>query len=438
MIIVGNLYEYEMQLFVNIISSNKLDDYKMFDSVNIVDDVVIYKYIIKINDINTKIIFGNKYIDIPNIKPTSDNTSLYFVSCDGQNSEKYSFTSPAKYYYSCNNCDMWKKLYLDIKADKNIHKFVIHLGDQVYLDDANDELINNKIIDDTEIKRTYFNVYYDNFNKKYKKKILRTVHNIMIGDDHEFINSYKSIPNNLTPSMIKNAHLMYKTFQESLYSFQEHNIKHLLFSDSQIIIPDLRKYRQNNTDTYKKYPIFGETQMNEFENIIKRTKNIKNTYYVSTTPLIGISRLISKIAKIILGNKLLYTDDYISSNTYLNERDYVINKLFELDNNVIIIGGDYHYSELYNLTQINKETNKIKTIKEIITSPISSDPFLLRENIILQIFCRLINMFVYDRYIKSINVNINKKWSVYDYNYLKIINNNPKLICYNNKHNKII
>ena len=31
--------------------------------------------------------------------------------------------------------------------------------------------------------------------------------------------------------MVKNAQLMYKTFQEDLYGNKEHNIKHMLFKD---------------------------------------------------------------------------------------------------------------------------------------------------------------------------------------------------------------
>ena len=41
--------------------------------------------------------------------------------------------------------------------------------------------------------------------------------------------------------------------------------------DFQIIIPDLRKYRQLVTDTTTKYPIMGQTQMTEFKNIVKNT-----------------------------------------------------------------------------------------------------------------------------------------------------------------------
>lgn len=38
-------------------------------------------------------------------------------------------------------------------------------------------------------------------------------------------------------------------------------------------------------------------------------------------------------------------------------------------------------------------------------------------------------MIKYDKIID--NINIDKKWVVFDYNYLKITNNNALLCCYN-------
>ena len=53
---------------------------------------------------------------------------------------------------------------MDIKADTNIHKYVIHLGDQVYMDDAHDELIKDGTTNDKDtVRRTYFDVYKQNY-----------------------------------------------------------------------------------------------------------------------------------------------------------------------------------------------------------------------------------------------------------------------------------
>ena len=81
-------------------------------------------------------------------KPQINNTSIYFLSCDGQDTKKYNFTGPVKVYNIKNkkkNSDMWKKLYMDIKNDTNDYKYVIHIGDQVYMDDANDYIISSNL-----------------------------------------------------------------------------------------------------------------------------------------------------------------------------------------------------------------------------------------------------------------------------------------------------
>jgi hypothetical protein len=346
---------------------------------------------------------------------------------------KYKNSNPIKVYNVSNNTDMWKKLYMDIKADTNIHKYVIHLGDQVYMDDAHDELIENgttEIDDEDIVQRTYYDVYKSNYANLYKKKVLSSAYNIMIGDDHDFIDNYGSVPNNLTSTMLKNVKKMYKIFQEDLYSVKEHNIKHIIFEDFQIIIPDLRKYRKAITDNITKYPIMGETQMKEFNDIVKNTPiNIQRTYYVSTIPLVGVNKILDKIIGIVSDNTTLNIDDYISSNTYLTEREHIINNLFRLDN-VIVVGGDYHYAEYYTFIKNGK------TIKQITTSPISSDPLILPCSLYKKFLGWILIRLLYDRTIDDIAIN--KKWVVFDYNYLRITEKNAILCCYNMNNSKSI
>jgi hypothetical protein len=431
LLILGNMYYQDDSLWVIVMSSTELDGYRYFKKTMIIDDIIIYQYKIKIDNESKNIQIGYKTIIIPNIKPQLNNTSLYFVSCDGQNTKKYNFSNPIKVYNVIDDTDMWKKLYMDIKADTNFHKYVIHLGDQVYMDDAHDELIKNNTSNDTyTVRRTYYDVYNLNYNNKYKKKVLRNAYNVMIRDDHETISNYKTIPNNLTQIMLDNVNDMYKIFQEDLYGVEKHNIKHLVFKDFQIIIPDLRKYRQPITDNITKYPIMSETQMTEFDDIVKNTQSeIKRTYYVSTIPLVGVDKKLDKLISIISGNTNVNIDDYISSNNYLTERVFIINKLFELDN-VVVIGGDYHYAEYYTFVKNGK------TIKQITTSPISSDPLILQSSWYKKaIGWILINLF-YD--ITIDNITINKEWFIFDYNYLKATNKNALLCCYNEDNSKSI
>jgi len=431
MLILGNLYNQQNSLWVVVLSSIEIDGYNYVKKTNIIDDIVMYQYNIEIGDKPKYIQVGNETITIPNVKPQLNNTSVYFVSCDGQNIKKYENSNPIVVYNVNDNTDMWKKLYMDIKADMNIHKYVIHLGDQMYMDDAHDELIKNKTTNDEDtVRSTYYDVYKSNYANKYKKKILKSAYNVMIGDDHDIIDNYKSVPTNLTGTMLKNAKEMYKIFQEDLYGVTDHDIKHLVFNDFQIIIPDLRKYRQLITDTTTKYPIMGETQMIEFGNIVKNTPtNIKRTYYVSTIPLVGVNKTLDKIIGIVSGNTTVNIDDYISSNTYLTERVHIMNKLFELDN-VVVIGGDYHYAEYYTFVKNGK------TMKQITTSPISSDAITLRSPWYKKVLAWILTKLFYDKIIGDITID--KKWSVFDYNYLKITKNNARLCCYDKSKSKSI
>lgn len=432
MLILGNLYEQQDSLWVVVLSSNELDGYKYVKKTKVVDDVFVYQYNIEIGDKPTHIQLGHKTITIPNVKPQLNNTSVYFVSCDGQNAKKYKYSSPIAVYNVSDDTDMWKKLYMDIKADTNIHKYVIHLGDQVYMDDAHDELIQNGTIDDDVMRRTYYDVYKSNYANRYKKKILRSAYNVMIGDDHDIIDNYKSVPNNLTETMLKNVKEMYEIFQEDLYGVKEHDIKHLVFKDFQIIIPDLRKYRKPITDNTTKYPIMGETQMTEFDNIVKdTTTNIKRTYYVSTTPLVGVNKNLDSIVDVLSGGQADYhLDYYIASSTYTNEQKYVLGKLFELDNDVVVICGDYHMADYYTFVKDKK------SIKQITTSPVSSDPLVLTDPLYIQVLAWLLNKLIYDGTIDDISID--KKWFVFDYNYLKIMKDNAVLCCYDKSNSKSI
>lgn len=429
MLILGNLYKQDDRLWVIVLSSNELDGYKFFKKTIVIDEIVIYQYKIQIGEKDTNIQIGDETINIPNVTPELNNTSVYFVSCDGQFMKKINEIIPI---YNIEDDDMWKKLYMDIQADTNTHKYVIHLGDQVYMDAAHKELVENKTTDDEDtVKRTYYKYYKMNYENKYKRKVLRSVHNIMIGDDHEVIEGYGSIKNNLTEIMLNNVTKMYKTFQEDLYGIEDHNIKHLVFNDFQIIIPNLRKYRKLYTDNNTKYPIMGETQMTELEDIIKNTQTkITRTYYASTIPLVGVNKLLNDLISFVSGNNTLYIDDYISSDGYSNERIHIMNELFKITNDVVVIGGDYHYAEHYEFIKNGK------TIKQITTSPISSvHPGILKIKLIDNVSEILLKL-LYDRIIAD--TFIEKKWVVLDYNYLKVTEQNATLRCCNDKNTKDI
>lgn len=439
MFILGNFFHENDSSFVIVISSKELSDYTYLDKINIIDNVTIFRYKIEIKE-NESIKLGKRIINIPDKKPQINNTSIYFVSCDGQDN----FTGPVKVYNIKNkkkDSDMWKKLYMDIKNDTNDYKYVIHIGDQVYMDDANDYIISSNLQnDDNAIKKTYYRTYKENFNKKYKKKVLETAYNIMIQDDHEFNDYGALITNklNLSKKMVKNLNLMYVTFQENLYGINNNSIiKHLQFKDFQIIIPNVRKYRKPTTSVTK-FPVMGKKQINELNKIISNTSNkIKKTFYVNSVPFVSVNKYIDKIYSII-EDPQYRLEYYFSSDSYQNERYYVINKLFHLDN-VVIVAGDYHMADFHVL-----EKNK-KKILHITTSPISSTPLFYSDfsnySSKLKTFFALtagtiISKLIYERDINDIEVK--KKWFVNDFNYLKVTSEKATLKCYFEKNDKNI
>jgi hypothetical protein len=421
MFIVGNIFNENERKYVIVISTRIFSGHSPIKETRLVDDIIIYQY--KIDVTNKKHIrLGNKRIRIPQELPRLSNTSVYFVSCDGQNTKIYNYSSPAKVYNVSNNDDMWKKLYDNIKKDTNPYKFIIHMGDQVYIDDAHKEILANKC----NIPRIYYNLYKRNFNKKYKKLVLANAFNIMVCDDHEIVDNYNSVSNSMTNEMLQCAKLLYNSIQSDLYGMESRQIKHLLFSDFQIIIPDLRSHRKPNTNTTSEFPIMGKRQMSEFDAIVDKNKLL--TYYVSSIPLIGIDAVTSSSIWSLSNNRFDYQiDSYIASPSYTRERNYILNKLFAIDGKVLIISGDSHVSDSYTLTKGNK------SIRQITASPISSDPAIKPNSPIYEkAIGYVLAVCAYDR--KICDIAITKQWHRYDYNYLKITENVMKLCCYNDKN----
>ena len=107
-----------------------------------------------------------------------------------------------------------------------------------------------------------------------------------------------------------------------------------------------------------------------------------------------------------------------------------MSKLFEL-RRVIIFGGDYHYGEYITIEKGGKK------IKQITTSPISSDPSTLRSPFMKKKMSSwLLATILYDRTIDDIAID--KKWCVFDYNYLKVTSKSASLCCYDDDNSKSI
>jgi hypothetical protein len=272
----------------------------------------------------------------------------------------------------------------------------------------------------------------------------------MIQDNHDTGSNYGN--EELSKKMVRSLNLMYVTLQENLYGINNNIIKHLQFDDFQIIIPDIRKYRKPNTSTIQ-FPIMGKEQIKELNDIISNTSaKIKKTFYVNTMPFVHVNKYIDKLSftlfnltfkedKMIsfkenkMSSKDFQSDSYVSSYSYMNERKYVINKLFSI-NNVVIIAGDKHLADY---SVLKKNDNEML---HITTSPISSNPSSYINssssltNLTVKFLATITNKFMYEKSFN--NIKIQKKWFVNDYNYLKVKDEKAMLKCYFEKNNKTI
>lgn len=353
------------------------------------------------------------------------NTTLYFLSCDGQDCKKWGYSNPFKYYNVTDDTDMWKKLYQDIQSDNNPHKYVIHLGDQLYMDDVNDEILKDEITEQSQIEQLYIDFYIKNYSKTYKQLVLKSAYNIMICDDHEYDDNFASVDDRINDRMKIVLNNITILLQEKLYSYDTHNIKYIKLSDCQIIMPNLRKYRQKNTSTYK-YPILGETQFNELSELVTNTKEEEIlSFYVSTIPLVSLNYLLLKIGRLI--DEGVFHDDYIVSESYYNEQKLTFELISQL-RKLIIVAGDYHYGEHTIIS------NDHKVIHQFITSPISSDIAIKEgDNAVLNYIKDKMNKYLYQRSITDFCIEKQKR--IFDYNYLRVRSNDISLQCFQNENN---
>ena len=140
--------------------------------------------------------------------------NVAFLSCDRAINDEY---------------DHWSKLWERVNADQ-LH-IVLHLGDNVYIDDligdglTNEEIVEKgwkdpakkdmayvkarNILNNTkkegwdrkaeEIRELYREVYRKHWNRPNTRKVLATISNLMINDDHEFRHNFGSVKEDSDP-----------------------------------------------------------------------------------------------------------------------------------------------------------------------------------------------------------------------------------------------
>ena len=237
--------------------------------------------------------------------------------------------------------DHWSKLWKRVNADQ-LH-IILHLGDQVYIDDytgagvTNEELVKKgwkdpekkdvayvkarNILNETpkkkwkskqeEIRELYRDVYRKRWNNPNKRKILATMSNLMICDDHEFRDNFGSVSCDSDSDSAEHflglqALRVYHEYQRQLWDPDILTKGHqdlasefycLTFGSLGIMMSETRTknsvYKCNNEgdDTY-----FGKKQYEGIKSAFNSNHEVKMWLFATAMPLLFVRKKISHIA----------------------------------------------------------------------------------------------------------------------------------------------
>ena len=261
---------------------------------------------------------------------TMERLNLAFVSCDRHLEE--------------NGYDHWGKLWKRVNADQLY--IIVHLGDNVYLDESasaglsNEEMVAEdwtspdkkdipyvkarKILHDTpkdqwntkieEIREIYREQYRKTWRRPNTRKILATISNLMICDDHEFRDNFGSVKEDRDPGSAEfflglQALRVYHEYQRQLWDPNILTRGHanlaneffcLTFGNFGIMMTETRTmrsvyYSQNlDDDTY-----FGKKQLEAIKAAFNSNSQVKMWCFCTTMPLLFIKKKLVE-----LGNKI--------------------------------------------------------------------------------------------------------------------------------------
>lgn len=237
--------------------------------------------------------------------------------------------------------------------------FIIHCGDQIYADVP---LAGSIDVDH------YRGLYERAWNEKSIEKVLRSIPNYMVLDDHEIVNDfandqdYTFIPDNRLVKVKRAALQAYREFQHShnpdspdtgsyYYSFQHGNV-HFFVLDTRTERYIEKKENHNQ--------MISRTQM---QNLIEWMKLHKDEikFIVSSIPFVA---------------ELRDNEDKWSGKSFIDQREFL---LFQIKENnvkrVIFLTGDMHNACHSRLTILTDSGNI--DVHEIMASPISQMPVAL-------------------------------------------------------------
>ena len=220
--------------------------------------------------------------------------------------------------------------------------------------------------------------YRDNFNKSYKKDVLRKCCNVMMYDDHEIVDTYKSVNLHskyeyvLTPKLEQLLLNGWIYYQRSLYANPdvEMDLMYVEYADARFILPDLIKYRQHYTST-DDFPTMGKAQFDTMVTYLRApAKTYMSTSLMFTSPLLASGRAINHTLSKFLSPDWL--SEFSGTPSKIKERDAIVLACTEATRNknngfVYIISGDSHYSEFSMITD-----DQLRQVPHFISSPMSS------------------------------------------------------------------
>jgi hypothetical protein len=394
----------------------------------------IYLMRIELGDMQTVNI--NILNDVFIIRNHDDNkkTLAYYLSCDGaysQGDNYPGYPETENSYMKISHLDKfkyespWQKLNEDIENNINDHNIiVIHLGDQVYMDEVVKKIINDNITDTSERVKLISESYRVKFNKKWKKNVLSSVSNIMMWDDHEIVDDFKSVAINedginITNELARLLIEMYYYYQRML--FRDPDDPTIIYTfkknESQYIIIDTLV----NRNTSLVYPILGESQHDEIRDFINNSSDVKKTYIISPVPIYGKSFVFNRLITLY---KRWADNDFSVDKIAQEEREQLIKMITEgiYENklgDVVLIGGDYHQGNVSIVNRMYKD--KIIKFYNVITSPISSQPIKYE-------FFNVVDNLMFMRY--DTNTLIKRLNYIGDYNYFKTYDDKMEMVTY--------
>jgi phosphodiesterase/alkaline phosphatase D-like protein len=263
---------------------------------------------------------------------------------------------------------------------------MIHLGDQVYCDNAvkyirNTHQNGSVLWDFENVVEQFRNCYRSTWGIEEMQKILRNGMNIMIPDDHETINNVA--PEHLENSshidyLIVNAGVkVYQEYQQALYDDVDNTGEQKwksfvtyesLNSNTDMMFIDLRYERAYLFDP--EAPLFGKNQWNFIESRLSQ-QNVKNLFIFSNMPVVLIPKLFAELA-------YWFEKDMLSTHpSVFEDTSKFLRLICSSGINVTVFAGDVHIFSDSRI--IPNMQSKCSHIRQIISSGLTKKSTVLKS-----------------------------------------------------------